>query len=135
VPNGPWIQAFRGALVKHPEATAAYMPWEVMWSIGGAQAIKESGLDLISFGGQAAPDGLDLVRQGKISAISTARSMEWSGYAGIDSINRALNDEETVVQGIGFALVDKTKGLPAKGAEYKPPIDFKAAYQKAWGAS
>jgi ribose transport system substrate-binding protein len=135
VPNGPWIQAFRSALVKHPDATAAYMPWEVMWSIGGAQAITESGLKLISFGGQAAPDGLDLVRQGKITAITTARSMEWSGYAGIDSINRALNDEETVVQGIGFALVDKTKGLPAQGAEYKPPIDFKAAYQKAWGAS
>ena len=74
------------------------------------------------------------VRQ-QISAISTARSMEWSGYAGMDSINRALNDSPTVVQGIGFALVDKTKGLPAEGAAYKPPIDFKAAYQKAWAAA
>lgn len=132
-PDGPWIQAFRSALVKHPDANAIYMPWDAMMAaLGGAQAVKEAGLDAIVFGGQADSSGLDLLRQGTISALSTARSTEWSAYAAMDTINRALQGEKDFPPtGLGFQLIDKSKNLPASGP-YVPPIDFKAAYEKAW---
>jgi hypothetical protein len=31
-------------------------------------------------------------------------------------------------------MVDKDHNLPASG-DYTPPIDYQAAYQKAWGVS
>jgi ribose transport system substrate-binding protein len=134
-PNGPWIQAFRSALVKHPDATAAYFPFDFMaTALGGAQAVKESGLELVTFGGQATGDGLDAVRSGALTAIPSARSPEWSGYAAMDTINRALQGQPAVPQGIGFQTVDDGHNLSEAGA-YEPPIDFKAAYLKAWGAS
>jgi len=132
-PDGPWVQAFRGALVKHPDANAVYLPWDFMMAgLNGAQAVKDAGLNAIIFGGQADTTGLDVLRQGRITALTTARSTEWSAYAAIDTINRALQGETTFPpEGIGYQLVDKNKNLAAKGA-YEPPIDFKAAYLKAW---
>ena len=132
-PDGPWIQGLRSALVQHPDATAVYMPWDFMMvGLGGAQAVEEAGLDAIVFGGQADTSGLDLLRQGGITAISTARSPEWSAYAAMDTINRALQGEtDFPPSGIGFQLVDQTRNLPASGP-FVPPIDFKAAYLKAW---
>jgi ribose transport system substrate-binding protein len=134
-PNGPWIQAFRTSLVQHPDATAVYFPFDIMaTSLGGAQAVEESGLDLVTFGGQAAPDGLDLLRDGGITALTTARDPIWSAWAAIDTINRALQGEPSVPQGIGFQLVDQEHNLPESG-DYVAPIDFKAAYLEAWGAA
>jgi ribose transport system substrate-binding protein len=135
VPNGPWIQAFRAALVQHPEATAVYFNWDVMMSaLGGAQAIKESGRKLLSFGGQGVPDGLDLVREGKITAASTAETVGWNAYAGMDSVNRFLNKKPPAPEGIGFAVVDQSHGLPpAAGTSWEPPnVNYAADYKKAW---
>lgn len=133
VPNGPWAQAFRTALVQNPDATAVYFPWDVMMTtLGGSQAVRESGLDLVTFGGQAAPDGLDLLRAGGVTALTTARDVGWSAWAAMDTINRALQDEAQAPQGIGFQLVDAENNLPESG-DYVPPIDYKAAYRAAWG--
>jgi ribose transport system substrate-binding protein len=134
-PNGPWIQAFRTSLVQHPEATAVYFPFDIMMAaLGGAQAAQESGRDLVTFGGQASSDGLELLRQGKITALSSARDPGWSGWAVMDTINRALQGQPSVPEGIGFQVVDKDNNLPESGP-YVPPIDYQAAYLKAWGVS
>jgi ribose transport system substrate-binding protein len=135
-PNGPWIQAFRTALVKHPEANAVYFLGDVqMNALGGAQAIATTGRHIISFGGQGSPDGLAVVRAGKITAISSARSPGWSGYAAMDTINRALQGKPLVPEGLGFALVTPGHGLPSDPtASYVPAYDFESAYVKAWGA-
>jgi ribose transport system substrate-binding protein len=131
-PEGPWIQAFRTALVQHPDATAAFFPWDLMMtSLGGAQAVIETGRNLMVVGGQAAPDGLDFVRQGKITAQPTAMSRVWSGYAAIDTLNRALQGQTApAAEGMGYQLVDKTTA-PQSG-DYVPPVDVKAGYEKAW---
>ena len=133
-PNGPWIQGFRAALAAHPEANAVYLPWDVlMTALGGSQAVKDAGSSAIIFGGQAAPDGLDFLRAGKVTAITTARDTGWSAWAAMDTINRALQKQPSASEGIGFQLVtlDPNKNLPASGP-YVPPIDYKAAYLKAW---
>jgi ribose transport system substrate-binding protein len=134
VPNGAWIQEFRTALTKHPDATAAYFPWDFMMaSLGGAQAIRVSGHHMTSFGGEGTSDSLDLVRQGQVTADPASRSVTWLGYAAIDEINRAFNHQPTVPEGLGFTTVDQAHNLPATaGQGYTPTYDFTAAYKQAW---
>jgi ribose transport system substrate-binding protein len=132
VPNGPWIQGLRASLSSNPDANAVYLPWDLMMTtLGGAQAVKESGLDVVVFGGQAAPDGLDALRQGQVDAATAARDVGWSAYAAMDTINRALQGEDPVPQGIGFQLVTTEANMPESGP-YVPPFDYKAAYEEAW---
>lgn len=135
LPNSHWIQGLRAEIAKHPEANVAHMPFEdLMDALGGAQAVKEAGRnDMLIVGGQGRSDGMQMVKDGRIPAITTARDMEWSGYAAIDTINRALQGQETVPEGLGFQLVDRENNLPKNNNDYVPPIDFKAAYLKAWG--
>jgi len=132
-PNGPWINAFRTTLAKTPQATAVYLPFDVFDSLGGAQAIETSGRHIISAGGQAVPYGLAFVRRGWVTAESTAQSNLWSGYAGIDAANRALEGKPQVPEGEGFALITPGHaGFPGPNQPYQPKVNFKAIYLKAW---
>jgi ribose transport system substrate-binding protein len=136
VPNGPWITATRSALVKNPTANAVYMPWDVcLAELGGAQAVKEAGLQALVFGGQGNADGMNELRQGLVSAITAAYSPIWLGWGAMDNINRALNGQPTVTEGIGYTLVDMQHNLPPNGQPYQPSIKFQAAYEKSWGVS
>ena len=83
--------------------------------------------------GVADPGGIDAVRDGTLTAITNARSVEWEGYAAIDTLNRFFNGKPPVPEGVGMALITKDHNLPASGDEYKASINFKAAYMKAWG--
>lgn len=134
VPDGPWIQAFRTALVRHPEATSTYLPWDfLMSSVGGSRAIKESGLKLTAFGGLGSQDGIDLVRSGDVAAITGGRDVGWIAWAAIDQLNRAFNNQPSVPQGAGWILIDKDHNMPDEGKAYASPIDFRSAYRKIWG--
>jgi ribose transport system substrate-binding protein len=61
-------------------------------------------------------------------------SSPWNGWAAVDSLNSYWSQKPPVDSGIGWTLVDKDHGLPASG-EFVPPVDYKAAYKKAWGVS
>ncbi|MFF2846104.1 sugar ABC transporter substrate-binding protein [Streptomyces sp. NPDC058001] len=136
-PNGPWIQGFRSSLVRNPTATATFLPFDVnIATAGGAQAVKESGHKLIAVGGTGQAPAINQVRSGAITAITGAHSPEWMGYAAIDQINRALNNEPTVAQGVGARVVDADHNMPPNADDYyQSPIDFRAAYDKAWKAA
>lgn len=135
-PNGKWITGIRAQLVKHPEANAVKFPYEAFsLTLGGSRDVKNSGVKAISFGGVADPGGLEAVRDGRLKAITNARSVEWEGYAAIDTLNRAFNGEPSVPQGVGMALIDKDHNLPASGDKYEATLDFKSIYLKAWGVS
>jgi len=133
-PNGPWITGLRAQLVKHPDANAVLLPYEAFsLTLGGARAVKAAGVNAISFGGVADPGGIDAVRDGTLTAITNARSVEWEGYAAIDTLNRFFNGKPSVPEGVGMALIAKGHNLPASGDQYKATIDFKAVYLNAWG--
>lgn len=135
-PNGPWIQAFRSSLVRNPDATSTFLPWDfLMASVGGAQAIRESNLKLVSFGGLGTLDSQDQIRQGLITAVPAARSVGWMGWAAVDNLNRAFQNQPAVPEGNGFVLVDQEHGLPPAGEDYQTSVDYKSAYLKAWGIS
>jgi ribose transport system substrate-binding protein len=133
VPNGPWIQRFRTALVKDPDANAVNFAAGInVASLGGARAAHEANPNIQSFSGTGLAPDLDLVRQGLVSAV-TAHSSEWMGYGAMDNINRVLDGKPTVPQGIGFRTVTKDANLPPKpGTSYQTPIDFKGIYDKSW---
>jgi ribose transport system substrate-binding protein len=137
VPNGPWIQALRSQLVRYgSQANAVFMPWDVeMAELGGAQAVQEAGLhNMILFGGQGQPTAWPLLRSGQITALTSAFDPGWLGYAAIDEINRALNGQPSVSEGIGYTLVDQSHNMPPAGQDqFRGTIDWKSDYLKAWG--
>jgi ribose transport system substrate-binding protein len=134
-PEGQWIQAFRTSLVQHPEATATFLPLNLMMSSsGGAQAVQESGHDLIVFGGSTDLDTINLLRQGRVDAITSAFDEAWVGWAAMDELNRSFNGGQSVPEGVGFTIIDKDHNLPKDtGTGYKASVDFRSAYLKAWG--
>lgn len=135
-PEGSWIQQFRATLAKNPTANSVFFPFDVqIASAGGAQAVRESGLDLVIAGGSGQATAIDLVRDGLVTAITGAHSAEWLGWGAVDNINRALNGQPTVPQGVGFRVVDAEHNLPEQvGSDYRSPIDFKSAYRSAWSS-
>ena len=136
-PEGSWIQQFRATLAKNPSTNAVFFPFDVqIASAGGAQAVRESGLNVVIAGGSGQATAIDMVRDGMVTAITGAHSAEWLGWGAIDNINRALNGQQTVPQGVGFRTVDAEHNLPdQEGSDYKTPIDFKAAYKTTWSSN
>jgi ribose transport system substrate-binding protein len=136
IPNGPYVQRVRAAVTKNPDATAMNMLFDAnIVSAGGQKAAAELNPKLKLFGGSGQKPVLDLIRQDKVVAAPASHSPEWMGWGAMDNVNRLLNDQETVPQGVGFRPVDKTHNLPEKaGTSYISPIDFKAAYEKLWSS-
>lgn len=118
-------------LLKHPEANAVAGAYDAISTSGVAQAAAASGRELVVMGGEGSAAGMDMVRTGKITA-GAGNPLSWEAYAAIDNLNRLFHDEETVGSGIGMQLFDKEHNTPASG-EYKPPFDYVAVYEKAWG--
>ncbi|WP_162249866.1 MULTISPECIES: sugar ABC transporter substrate-binding protein [unclassified Nocardioides] len=149
VPNGPWTSAFRSSLVKHPEATAVYVPFDGMAaSLGGSQAIRDAGKKICTgappygsdcvtaVGGLGTSETLDLVRGGQWTGDGSAYDSGWVAWGAVDELNRVFNDQPTVPEGIGFTTVDSQENLPAKSGEsFTTSFDFRSAYLKAWGVS
>lgn len=121
------------ALLKHPDVDVVAAPYDALVTGGVAAAVRQAGrkVKLIAMEGQEAT--LDLIRSGAVDA-TVGLSPEWEAYAGMDNLNRLLNGEAGKPSGLGFGLVDG-KNIAQQQADrsYVPPIDFKAAYRKAWG--
>lgn len=149
VPNGPWSQAFKASLTKHPEATAIYVPFDGMATVlGGAQSIREAGRTIctgeapfadgcmVAVGGLGTSDTLDLVRQGQWTGVGSAYDGRWVAYGAVDALLRAFNGEEAVPSGVGFTAVDATHNLPStEGAGFQSSVDFQGAFQDSWGVN
>jgi ribose transport system substrate-binding protein len=126
----PKIQA---ELLRHPEATWIKSPYTYVTTLGIAPALGANPKHISVMGGEGFAAELDLIRQGKITATNGISS-KWTGWASIDTMNSVFADKKPVDSGIGWTMVDKDHNLPASG-DYTPPIDYQAAYQKAWGVS
>jgi ribose transport system substrate-binding protein len=137
-PNGPWAQAFRSkAIADAGKYNAVYFPFDgffLEW--GGLDSLEQAGVkDVITVGGLGLPATIQAVRDGDITAMPTALPNDMQGWAAMDAINRALNNEPRTPQGYGFTLIDKDHNLPAEGEEFLGNVDFKSAYLESWGLS
>jgi ribose transport system substrate-binding protein len=131
-PGGPWVQRLRAAVVQHPDANAVFLPYDPNIILGGP-VVSKALPKAVSVGGSGEAPEIELVRQGKVTAITSAHDGEWMGWGAMDNINRALNGQDTAPEGIGFLAVDANHNLPPSGKAFKSPTDFKAAYEKSWG--
>jgi ribose transport system substrate-binding protein len=140
-PNGPLFQKFGTALLQHPEAEVLISPFDTPLSVSGvAQAVVEAGRaeDLTVIGGEGSQPALEAIIEEKgVSADANAHASAWSAWGAADEINRFLNEEEAVPEGLGFIAVDKEHNMPPKGnlsAVYETEYPFRKEYEKIWNA-
>jgi ribose transport system substrate-binding protein len=110
-----------------------YMQYD-NYSLGAGPALRASGRQgkvLVSVGeGQAST--MDELRSGKLKAVGTGMPQSWETYHAVDALNRLFAGEKPAPSGMGLQAFDKSHNMPAKG-QWEPPVDYKAAYMKAWG--
>jgi len=122
------------ALLKYPNANALQVPTDAAITLGVGAAVQASGrsADILKMGGEGQPPNMDLLRAGRQQDAGVGYPPAWEGYAAMDGLNRIFNGDKPVGSGIGLQLYDKDHNVPASGG-YEPPVDFQAAFRKAWG--
>ncbi len=96
-----------------------------------ALASQTAKLDVM--GGEGHKDELDLLRDGKITAVNIFAS-DWEGWAAIDTMNSVFRKTPPVDSGLGWVMADAQHNVPASGA-FDPRIDYRSEYRKAWAVS
>lgn len=136
-PSGAWLPALRNALLKNPDATYVWFPFDFNTvESGGAKAVLASGSKAKVISNTGLGNALDLIRSGQVYAEATAKSSEWESWAAIDELNRYFNHQPSVSEGLGFISITKDHNLPATaGANYQTSVPFEQLYKKAWGVS
>jgi len=134
---GPALQQKAASiLLQHPEANAVKIPYTAaaLLGISAAVAASSHASSLYVMGGEGFGPELDLIRAKKgVSAVNVISS-EWVGWSAIDTLNSLFLGQQPADSGIGWTLADAEHNIPATG-DFVPPVDFKAAYKKAWGQS
>jgi ribose transport system substrate-binding protein len=124
----PKIQA---ELLRHPDVNWVRSPFAYATTLGVVPALGSRASSTDVMGGEGTEPEIDLLRNGKITATNTV-STEWESWASVDAINSAFRGEKPVDSGLGWTMVDRNHNLPPSGVP-EPAIDYKAAYEKAWG--
>jgi ribose transport system substrate-binding protein len=131
--NGVMRQKFEAALLQHPEATVVVSPLDSYILLGVGPAVIASGRQLKVMGNEGLRPNLGLIAAARGQDAAMAVPTEWNSYATVDALNRYFAGKPSVASGVGWQLVDKDH-LPANATSgYAPPVDFRAAYKKAWG--
>ena len=135
--SGAMGQKLSTALLQAPDANAIAVPLDGWFLAGLSQAIVSSQRsdDLAVIGTFGQRSNLDLIASGQGQDASVAFSLEWDGWAGVDTALRLLADQPIVPSGVGLQVVDATTNMPADGESfaYDPEIDFRQSYLEAWG--
>jgi ribose transport system substrate-binding protein len=134
---GPALQQKAASiLLQHPEANAVKIPYTAAALLGISAAVSASSKasSLYVMGGEGFGPELDLIRAKKgVSAVNVISS-EWVGWSAIDTLNSLFLGQPPADSGIGWTLADAEHNIPPSG-DFVAPVDFKAAYKKAWGQS
>jgi ribose transport system substrate-binding protein len=131
--DGNVVKIIQAAIERYPQANWIKSPYTYATTLGIVPALGTNPTHISVMGGEGFHDELDDIRSGKIVATN-AISSNWTGWAAVDTLNSIFNHTKPVDSGIGWTLVDATHNLPADPtADYEPPINYKAEYEKAWG--
>ncbi|MCW2952984.1 MAG: monosaccharide transporter substrate-binding protein family [Conexibacter sp.] len=131
---GPRLQEkTQQAILKNPDANVLMVPYDGAMTSGPAAAVMASGrrarLNVVAGGGLA--PNMDLVRKDAGENAGYSTSLAWEGWAGMDALNRLFEGQRPQPSGIGMMVFDIDHNMPASGA-WVAPVDFAAAYTKAW---
>jgi ribose transport system substrate-binding protein len=96
-------------------------------------AVREGRDDVKGISYDGNQQNLDFIRDGKGQAAVIGYPLEWSGWAGVDQLNRAMNGEPAAKEaGLSFRVLDKSS-VPPAGEAYTGDLDFRAKYRELWG--
>jgi ribose transport system substrate-binding protein len=98
-------------------------------------ALKAAGLleDVKLYSEYGDSQNLEFIRNGEQEA-TVAVPYEWSGWAAVDEMLRAMNKQPLVNENIPFALITKEVNLPPAGEPFTgKEVDFAGEYKKLWG--
>jgi ribose transport system substrate-binding protein len=126
-------QKTQQALVSHPEANALYIPGDIL-SFGPLAALRASGRAKSVFiaVAEAQAPTIEALHQGAIVGAGVGQAQQWESYQEVDDLIRLFANRKPLGSGIGLQAFDLDHNLPPTG-RWEPPVDFRAAYAKAWG--
>ncbi|WP_343315496.1 substrate-binding domain-containing protein [Brucella sp. BE17] len=94
------------------------------------RAAGRSDVKVVGYDGNA--QQMQLCRQGQVGAVAVTL-LSWSGWAGVDQMNRVFNKSEPQKQNIPAFMVVKATCPETGLAEQAYDIDFRDHYKKMWG--
>ena len=136
--GAPLQQKISQSLVQHPDANGIYGLYDAA-TLDVATAVVTSGRsnDIFVMGGEGTAPIVEMVRADRGVDAGVGYSVSWESWAALDALNRLFNGEKPqgggFPSGMGAQLFDRDHNLPAEGERFSGPIDFEAAYLKAWG--
>jgi len=131
---GPKLtQEIQAELLKYPTVNWIKSPYTYATTLSVEAALANQVGKYKVMGGEGYQPELDLIRNGTITAVNYIDS-NWVGWAAVDAMNSDFDHTSPVPSGIGWTLIDSAHNLPASGS-YVDPVNFKAAYEKAWGVA
>jgi ribose transport system substrate-binding protein len=133
------------ALTRNPEANVVHAPYDTALILGVAQAVAASGRsdDLLVPGGEGLSPNIGFIRDNKGQDSIAGSPANWLGWAAIDGVNRMIQGQPQVDEGIGMQTLDTDGPLPKKTTYYdgnidadgNPKQDYVAHFKQIWGVS
>lgn len=130
------------ALTQHPEANVLYAPYDSALTLGIAQAVLASGRNeqVLVTGGEGLTPNIGFLRGNKGQDFAAGSPSQWVGWAAVDGMNRLLQGQPQVDEGIGSQTMDREHNLPSVTSYYdgnvgpdgKPKADYQANFKKIW---
>lgn len=135
---GPAMQEkIETALLRNPKANGMAVSYDDLMTTGGSAAVMSSGrndtLEVVA--GSGFPANVDLVHKNQGQDAGYAYDASFETWAAADMVNRLLANAEPGKSGVGVAVFDHDKGLPAEGKQWKTDVDYATAFKKVWGVS
>ncbi len=131
--NGQLVPKIQAELLRHPEVTWVRSPFTYATTLGVVPALATNSSSVKVMGGEGYEPEIDLLREGKITAVNVV-SAAWESWAAIDALNSRFRHEKPVDSGFGWIMTDRNHNLPSTG-QPEPAYDYEAAYRKAWGVA
>lgn len=131
-PNGPWVTALQGALLKYPTANYVWWPFDTNGA-DGVKAVLQSGSKARIVGGIGIGPALQQIADGESYGEAPATDPGWPSWGAMDELNRYFNHKPGAFEGLGFIAVTKQHNMPKSLKNgYVAGIPYEADYTKAW---
>ncbi|MCW2830467.1 MAG: ABC-type sugar transport system periplasmic component-like protein [Aeromicrobium sp.] len=117
-------------LQQHPEANAIVFPDDTV-VLQAAQVLRKLPKEMVVVGGEGDPNALNLVRDGVVD-VEIAQPQDWIGWGLAATMNELIAGSELPDSGVSFQMIDKDNGLPETDENWKPTVDYRAAYTAQW---
>lgn len=133
VGDGSFVQKVTTALLSQPDANVLIVPIDGWLVSGLAQAIVQSGTDLLVVGRGGDEPVMDMIRAGDSGVDATVGfAVQWGGWGSVDTAARILAGEKPVFIGESIQAVDADHNMSDSGP-YLGSVDFEKLFKAAWG--